>query len=226
MIENYKPRTANSKIAGINKYLKFIKKDIQLKQIAMQQISFLEDVISEGDYQFLKNSLKEANKLKWYYLVWFLGATGVRVSELINVKVEDVYIGYCDIYGKGGKYRRVFIPKHLKNELIGWFKENNRTSGYLFTATSNNTKFKNKPLARSSVNSVLNFYAEKYNIKKDVVYPHSFRHRFAKNFMEKSSGNITTLKDILGHNSIRTTQIYLQKTSNEQADLIDEVVNW
>lgn len=59
----------------------------------------------------------------------------------------------------------------------------------------------------------------------DVVYPHSFRHRFAKNFLEKYS-DIALLADLMGHESIETTRIYLRRTSEEQRELIDKIITW
>ena len=55
-------------------------------------------------------------------------------------------------------------------------------------------------------------FAVKFGIDQNVVYPHSFRHRFAKNFLEKYS-DITLLADLMGHESIETTRIYLRKTA-------------
>ena len=57
------------------------------------------------------------------------------------------------------------------------------------------------------------------------MYPHSFRHRFAKNFIE-NGGDIAFLSDLLGHDSIETTHIYLRRTSTEQAILFNRVVDW
>ena len=68
-------------------------------------------------------------------------------------------------------------------------------------------------------------YAIKYGIDPKVVYPHSFRHRFAKNFLEKYS-DISLLADLMGHESIETTRIYLRKTASEQQKLVDEIVTW
>ena len=59
----------------------------------------------------------------------------------------------------------------------------------------------------------------------EVVYPHSFRHRFAKNFLEKFS-DIALLADLMGHESIETTRIYLRRTSSEQQQIVDQVVDW
>ena len=115
LMENFKPKTVNLRLQAINKYLEFIKKDkLKLKFIKVQQKNFLENVISNADYQFLKNKLKQDNNLEWYFVVWYLAATGARVSELIQIKVEHVLLGYIDLYTKGGKLRRLYIPKKLQ----------------------------------------------------------------------------------------------------------------
>ena len=67
--------------------------------------------------------------------------------------------------------------------------------------------------------------AERSGIDTAVVYPHSFRHRFAKNFLEKCN-DIAFLADLMGHESIETTRIYLRKTATEQREIVDTVVNW
>ena len=58
-----------------------------------------------------------------------------------------------------------------------------------------------------------------------VIYPHSFRHRFAKSFLERCN-DIAFLADLMGHESIETTRIYLRKTSTEQQAIVDEVIDW
>ena len=71
----------------------------------------------------------------------------------------------------------------------------------------------------------LKVFAARYDIDPDVMYPHSFRHRFAKNFLEKIN-DISLLADLMGHESIETTRIYLTRSSEEQQKLIDRVVKW
>ena len=61
--------------------------------------------------------------MEWYFVVRYLAATGARVSELIQIKVEHVFKGYFDLYSKGGKLRRLYIPKKLKIETESWLKE-------------------------------------------------------------------------------------------------------
>ena len=85
LIENYKPKTVNLRIQGINKYLDFIgKSDLRISAVKIQQKSFLENVISDADYNFFKKSLKKDGNLDWYFVIRFLAATGARVSELIK----------------------------------------------------------------------------------------------------------------------------------------------
>ena len=61
--------------------------------------------------------------MDWYFVVWFMTATGARISELLQIKAEHVWVGYLDIYAKGGKIRRLYIPKKLRTEASQWLKE-------------------------------------------------------------------------------------------------------
>ena len=89
-------------------------------------------MISEADYEYFKSCLKRDGELFWYFAVRFMAATGVRVSELIQIKAEHVQIGYMDLYSKGGKLRRIYIPKLLQEEALAWLEGRNQTSGFLF----------------------------------------------------------------------------------------------
>ena len=57
------------------------------------------------------------------------------------------------------------------------------------------------------------------------IYPHSFRHMYAKQFLEKNT-DISLLADLMGHESIETTRIYLRRTSEEQQAIVDSIVTW
>lgn len=61
-----------------------------------------------------------------------MAATGARVSELLQIKAEHVQVGYLDLYSKGGKIRRLYIPKTLRTEASKWLKEKGVSSGYIF----------------------------------------------------------------------------------------------
>ena len=123
------------------------------------------------------------------------------------------------MYCKGGKLRRLYIPATLKNEASGWLESINRTFGYLFL-----NRFGERITTRGIAQQLKN-YARKYGLDEKVVYPHSFRHRYAKSFLEKYN-DIALLADLMGHESIETTRIYLRKTASEQQNIVDTVVTW
>lgn len=220
LVEKYKAKTVNLRIQGINKYLEFIKKDKdKLKFVKIQQKTYLENVISNADYEFFKNQLKKDKNLDWYFVVRFLGATGARVSELVQIKVEHVKLGYIDLYTKGGKIRRIYIAKRLQTEAVKWFESKNKDSGYIFCNK------RGERLTTRGVAHQLKELAIKYKMNPNVIYPHSFRHRFAKNFLDKYN-DLALLADLMGHESIETTRIYLRRTSEEQQEIVNKVITW
>ena len=220
LIERFKPKTVNLRIQALNKYLEYLHKPkLRLKSVKVQQRTYLENVISQADYIFLKKKLKQEENLMWYFVVRFLTATGARVSELIQIKVEHVRIGYFDIYSKGGKVRRLFIPRRLRDEAEKWFEETQQTTGYIFR-----NRFGERITTRGIAQQLKN-YAERYGLNTNVVYPHSFRHRYAKNFLE-AFNDIALLADLMGHESIETTRIYLRRTASEQQAIVDKVITW
>ena len=220
LMEKFSPKTVNLRIQGINKYLAFSgKQALQLKAVKIQQKNFLENVISNEDYQFLKKKLKADGNESWYFVVWYLAATGARVSELVQIKVEHVNSGYFDLYSKGGKLRRLYIPKKLQKETQEWLNNQKRSTGYLFL-----NRYGERVSTRGISQQLKNF-AKKYGLDPKVVYPHSFRHRYAKNFLERFN-DIALLADLMGHESIETTRIYLRRTASEQQALVNKIVTW
>ena len=220
LIEQYKPKTVNLRIRAINCYLESIGKSAwALSSVKVQQKAFLENVISEADYTYFKNCLKRDGNLPWYFVIRFLAATGARVSELVQIKVEHIKLGHLDLYSKGGKLRRIYIPKALQEEALAWLNEIQRDSGFIFL-----NRFGERITTRG-ISGQLKKLAIKYGIDPAVVYPHSFRHRFAKSFLDRCS-DIAFLADLMGHESIETTRIYLRKTATEQRTLVDNIVDW
>lgn len=220
LIENYKPKTVNLRLRAINCYLEYIGKESwKLPFVRVQQKAFLENVISEADYEYFKNCLKKDDEMFWYFVIRFLAATGARVSELIQIKVEHIKIGHLDLYSKGGKLRRIYIPKSLQSEALSWLAEKHHESGFIFL-----NKYGNRITTRG-ISGQLKKLAVRYDIDPAVVYPHSFRHRFAKSFLERCN-DIAFLADLMGHESIETTRIYLRKTATEQREIVDNIVDW
>ena len=220
LIESYTPKTVNLRIRAINCYLDSIgKESLKLQFVKVQQKAFLENVISPADYEYLKNCLLRDGKFTYYYAIRFMAATGVRVSELVRFQVEDVRRGYIDLHSKGNRTRRVFIPKNIRTPCLEWLESINRTTGDVFL-----NRF-GKRISPGGIRDQLKKYACIYNLDPSVVYPHSFRHLFAKNFIERCN-DIAMLSDILGHDNIETTRIYLHRSSSEQKQMFNTIVDW
>lgn len=191
----------------------------RLRPVKMQKHTYLDNVISQRDYEKLKRHLKKDGELYWYFVVRFLGATGARISELLQIKLEDLELGYLDLYSKGGKVRRLFFPRTLCQEALPYFSARGVDSGFIFLNR------RGAVITARGIELQLKKYAVRYRINPDTVYPHSFRHRFAKNFLKRFN-DISLLADLMGHDSIETTRIYLTRSSQEQKALIDRVVTW
>ena len=220
LLEGYKPKTVKLRLRAINCYLESIGKERwKLPFVRVQQKAFLENVISEADYEYFKNCLKRDDEMFWYFVIRFLAATGARVSELIQIKVEHIKRGHIDLYSKGGKLRRIYIPKALQEEALSWLADKQQESGFIFL-----NKYGERITTRG-ISGQLKKLAVRYDIDPAVVYPHSFRHRFAKSFLERCN-DIAFLADLMGHESIETTRIYLRKTATEQREIVDNIVNW
>lgn len=220
LIENYKIKTVNLRIQAINCYLKYLNKEkLRIPLLKVQQKNFLENVISQADYEYFKKCLNNEKEKYWYFVIRFLAATGVRVSELIQFKVEHINQGYFDLYSKGGKLRRIYIPIKLQKEIVEWLKKHNITDGFIFK-----NKF-GRQITTRGIATELKKLGIKYGLNPKVIYPHSFRHRFAKNFLEKYN-DISFLADLMGHESIETTRIYLRKTSTEQKEIVNKIIDW
>lgn len=226
LIEAYQTSTVNTRICGLNRFLSFLEEagtlpeDLhRLPRVREQRKTYMDNVISTRDYEKLKRNLKRDGNLYWYFVVRFLGATGARISELLQIKLEDLNMGYLDLYSKGGKLRRLYFPKALCEEALPYFLKRGIDSGFLFRNR------RGKPITARGIELQLKKLAIRYQINPDTVYPHSFRHRFAKNFLKRYN-DISLLADLMGHDSIETTRLYLTRSSKEQKELLDRMIIW
>lgn len=129
-----------------------------------------------------------------------MGSTGLRISELKYVTCEAVDAGQATINCKG-KIRQIFLPKQLCKMLKSYIKKRNIKSGSVFITRNG------KPLDRSTVWKMLKALCQTAGVARSKVFPHNFRHLFAKTFYSLQK-DIVRLADILGHSSIETTRIY------------------
>ena len=213
LVSSFAPKTANNRIGAINVYLDFL----GYNGVKVQQKPFLNNVISNDEYRRLRDGLTRDEDWFWYFVVRFLACTGVRVSELRKFEHAHVLVGHMDIVSKGQKLRRVYIPANLQTEALSWCTREGKMEGVLFGDRS--------ALTSRGIALGLKRAAERYGINPDVVYPHSFRHLFAKNFISKNP-DIAFLADLMGHESIETTRIYLRRTAAEQRCAVDEAIDW
>lgn len=137
-----------------------------------------------------------------------LYSCGLRVSELCNLKISDLYFeeGFIKVDGKGGKQRLVPISPRAIKEIEHWFIDRNQGKikkefeDYLFLA-----RWGNK-ISRIMVFHMIKELASKAGITKNIS-PHTFRHSFATHLLE-GGANLRAIQCMLGHESIATTELY------------------
>ena len=137
-----------------------------------------------------------------------LYSCGLRVSELCNLKISDLYFeeGFIKVEGKGSKQRLVPISPRAIKEIKYWFADRNLGKikkgyeDYVFLARWGNN------ISRIMVFHMIKELAEKAGITKNIS-PHTFRHSFATHMLE-GGANLRAIQCMLGHESIATTEIY------------------
>jgi len=148
-----------------------------------------------------------------------LYAAGLRVSELVNLKLQDINLeaGFVRVFGKGSKERLVPIGQLAQTKMAHYIENarkkalKNQPSPYLFVARAG------KPLTRQGFWKLLRRYADRAQIHKRIS-PHSLRHSFATHLLE-GGADLRAVQVMLGHVDISTTQIYTHVTRKHLKDL-------
>jgi integrase/recombinase XerD len=141
-------------------------------------------------------------------MIELIYAAGLRVSELIHVKIQDINLemGFVRTFGKGSKERIVPIGSEAKEKINNYITHarfillKNQLSKFLFVARAG------KPMTRQGFWKLLKKYAMQAGISKKIT-PHSFRHSFASHLLE-GGADLRAVQMMLGHVDISTTQIY------------------
>lgn len=210
MSEKYKVASVNSKIISINRYLKWLGfKELTVKTKRIQRSNGLENTITKEYYLKMLHYAKTHNKKKMYYIMKTIAQTGIRIGELKFVTVEAIMEGSTIVCNKG-KYRSIYFTNNLCRELLQYCEECNCATGIIFVGRECG-----KALTPGAVWKGLKYLAKKSEVPDKMVYPHSFRHLFAKEYMKKI-GDISELADLLGHSRLETTWIYTKTTSDEK----------
>jgi integrase/recombinase XerD len=143
-----------------------------------------------------------------------LYSCGLRVSELCNLKLSDLYLeeGFIKVEGKGSKQRLIPISPRAIRELHLYFIDRNQISikkdyeDYVFISK------RGKNISRIMVFHIIKTLAEAIGMKK-TISPHTFRHSFATHLLE-GGANLRAIQCMLGHESIGTTEIYTHIDKN------------
>lgn len=196
-------------------------KNLKVKKIIKNKLDFL--TVEEYKTFISAVNLNSQNGLRHYTIINLLYDTATRVSELINIKVEDLNYGSNNsikIYGKGKKYRIVYITNNTVNLLNDYMKKYKIESGYLFL---NN---QNKPLTRFGIEYLIKKYYEiacdtMPSLKAKNVTPHTMRHTKACHFLINGTA-LPVIQKFLGHASVQTTEIYLDLTSKAVIDAVEK----
>lgn len=168
-------------------------------------VNFLNSKIKPNS--FLQNRNRLTLKLLLY--------TGVRASEVLGIKLEDLFfmaeegVYKIKILGKGNKERYVYIPAQTIQREIDYIEnyivESNYEKQHLEKSTHINQTTKGRVMLRSELYSMIENLFKKLRIKKRGV--HLLRHTFGKKMVQKNV-NLSTIKELMGHENIQTTMIY------------------
>lgn len=210
LCSKYKVASVNSKIISINRYMKWLDvKELTVKTKRIQNSSGLDNMITKESYLKMLRYADAHNKRKQYYIMKTIAQTGVRIGELKFVTVEAVKEGSTIVWNKG-KYRTVYFTDGLCHELLQYCMEIDCSAGVIFCGKENG-----RAITPGAVWKSLKYIAKQVDVLETIVYPHSFRHLFAKEYMRKV-GDISELADLLGHSRLETTWIYIKTTSDEK----------
>lgn len=234
--EQYKPKTVKRKIASVKALFHYLeyKEIIDHNPFNKILIHFREPVILPKTIPlhivetFLSTIYKQRENAKTLYqrrnalrdiaVAELLFSTGMRISELCSLKVNDVnlYDGTILIYGKGSKERRIQIGNEsVINILTEYNKHFSAERQYCSTFFVNQS---GKELSDQSVRRMINKYTSLASIEQHIT-PHMFRHTFATSLLE-ADVDIRYIQEMLGHSSINITEIYTHVTVAKQRNIL------
>lgn len=221
--EGNKPRSISRALVSVRVFYRYllseglIKKNPASLVEGMKIEKGLPKVMAYSDIMKIINAIKsnDISGLRDLAMIELLYATGIRVSELVNLKLGDIdlNVGYLRVLGKGTKERIVPVGEYARKRVKEYLEISRprllrkRISEYLFI-----TRFGNK-FTRQGFWLMVKNYARLAGVKVNVT-PHVFRHSFATHLLERGA-DLRTLQTMLGHSDISTTQVYTHISSEQ-----------
>lgn len=217
MMERYAPQTVNLRLTAMMRYCGYAGDPTKVKLVKEPRKTHIDNVITAEQFEHLTKSLQADGEYRWLAVVLLLGKTGARISEAIRITKKDLLAGSVTMHSKA-HMRTIYFPQSLVDDLQDYLAELPDDAIVMRSE-------RGKPLTSKGVAGMLKHFAAKYDIPKEVMHPHAFRHFFAIEFLKRNN-NIALLADLLGHGSVNITQIYLRQSQKQQRAAIDEAVNW
>lgn len=215
---HFRTNTINNYIVTINKFLYWCGlNDCKVKQMRKQRAASNSEILSLSDHKRLLRFAKRLHQEDTYLIMKILAMTGIRIEELSFFTVENVRSNYILVRNKG-KERSIILRQDLAREIRQYCRDNNIKSGIIFYCRN-----KGRMMAKSTIWRRMKKIAGVAKVRKNKVHAHSYRHLFAKMFLEEYNGNIAELADILGHNSINTTREYAKTTDEEKRRKLERI---
>ncbi|KAF5058341.1 Tyrosine recombinase XerD [anaerobic digester metagenome] len=221
---NYRINTINKKINSLHSFNHFLiaagycqelvvhpKRDkIKVAQGSEAEVTVFSDEEIERILFFLEN--REKVSLRDKTIIYILLYSGLRVSELVNLKIQDLdrLTMMIKVVGKGGKYREVPLKPETA-EIIRDYLETDRKDSPFATSEYFLVTQRAGKMDTDTVNKVLKKMGQALKL---IIYPHKFRHTFCTRLLKKGV-DLTTVAKLAGHASIQTTASYYINTSRE-----------
>ena len=225
------PSTTLRRASSIKQFYIFLKKDgyynDEIPDIeSIKKPKQLPTCLSVEEVEALLNApnMKSLSGIRDRAMLELIYASGLRVSELLNLEIGNVNLkrGIVTVFGKGAKERKVPIGDFALDYVVKYLNEvrdkfNGRNSKYLFLNR------KGKPLSRIYFFKQIRKYAYEVGINKEIS-PHTLRHCFATHLLE-GGAQLRTVQSMLGHSNIATTQIYTHVSRERIASAYDLLMN-
>ncbi len=214
--EYFKDKSVNRFVSSLRTFFKFLQSENIINDNPMEFIDtpkFKRDLpsvltIQEIDKIFSMVDIDNPLGLRDRAILETLYACGLRVSELINIEINDLYLqeGYIRVLGKGSKERIVPIGNSASDFIAKYIKESRIKVKNINTGNNLFLNFRGGKLSRMGIWDIVSKYCRMAKIEKEI-HPHTLRHSFATHLLE-GGADIRAIQEMLGHSDISTTQIY------------------